>query len=79
MVRSARILRVTRVAARLDCLQRLSNAARVCRAGKTNTCDQLVQDKPLCVMQIYVANSELYEVLASSCDYVELIFSHLIN
>lgn len=30
MVRSARILRVTRVAARLDCLQRLSNvAARV--------------------------------------------------
>lgn len=39
MVRSARILRVTRVAARLDCLQRLSNAARVYRPGKTNTCE----------------------------------------
>lgn len=39
MVRSARILRVTRVAARLDCLQRLSNvAARV----------HTVQEKQIC-------------------------------
>lgn len=41
MVRGARILRVTRVAARLDCLQRLSNQEE--NSGKTNCFDQLAR------------------------------------
>lgn len=45
MVRSARILRVTRVAARLDCLQRLSN--RRSGPGKTNCFHQATRDKPI--------------------------------
>lgn len=60
MVRSARILRVTRVAARLDCLQRLSNA-QVVREKQTR-CGQLMQNKPLFIMRLCIrsAASEFY-------------------
>lgn len=44
MVRGARILRVTRVAARLDCLQRLSNPRRI---EQKQTISSSWRDKPI--------------------------------